>query len=87
MDETMEIFAREKIKGGLAKCNEKMQHLFKRMYSHENTDLDINVVVDKMDSDNLSRAMTQVQRTLKEIETKTSRRWDDRAIDEGRIRS
>ena len=43
--------------------------MFKRMYSHNNLNLDINVVINIMDEDNLDIAMIQVQRTLDKKKT------------------
>ena len=64
MNNQLQEFARTELKNGLAKLPEKNQLLFKRMYSHENLDLDINTVVDSMPEDKLDWAMQQVQRTL-----------------------
>lgn len=63
MNPTIDAFARQQIKDGLAKLPEKNHMIFKRMYSPKNLELDINTVVDKMDSSKLDWALTQVQRT------------------------
>ena len=71
MNQTLQKFAREQLKSGLAMCTEGEQTLFKRMYSfpkglNKPADLekDIDVVVDDMDSEKLNWAMQQVERTL-----------------------
>ena len=69
MNNTLQAFARQNLKDGLAKCTKKEQHMFKHMYSYNNLNLDINVVVNIMDEDNLDVAMVQVQRTLDKKKT------------------
>lgn len=64
MNELLEKFARDTLKGNLAKCTDSQQLMFKRMYSHKNLDLPIDEVVDNMPMERLDRAMKQVQRTL-----------------------
>ena len=64
MNEQLERYARQELKAGLFQCNEAQQHLFKRMYSHGNLELDIDSVVDAMPVDKLDRAMDQVERTV-----------------------
>jgi len=64
MNKELQAIARETLKGGLSKCTEAQQYLFKRMYSHEDLNKSINDVVDDMEADRLDWAMTQVQRTL-----------------------
>lgn len=64
MNDTMQIFARNELKEGLAQLSDAHRHFFKRMYSHENLDLDIDTVVDNMPEEKLDNAMMQVQRTL-----------------------
>jgi len=70
MNETLEQFAREYLKKGLAQLPDKNQLLFKRMYSHQDTDKPIDKVVDDMTTDKLDWAMTQVQNTLEEQKIK-----------------
>lgn len=55
---------REEIKSGLAQLTDAHRLLFKRMYSHENLEADINDVVDDMPDDKLTHALSQVERTL-----------------------
>ena len=57
-------FAREEIKRGLSQCSERQQLNFKRMYASGRLDLPIEEVVDKMDTEKLDWALTQVERTL-----------------------
>ena len=64
MNKTLEKFARDELKKGLAKCTEGEHLMFKRMYSHKNLDMDINDVVDSMPSEKLDWAMQQVERSL-----------------------
>lgn len=64
MNKTLDKFARDSLKEGLAKCTDGQQLLFKRMYAHGNLDMDINDVVDSMPADNLDWAMQQVESTL-----------------------
>jgi len=65
MNDQLIQFAKENLKNGLNKLPESNQLLFKRMYSHQNLDLDINTVVDNMQEKDLDWAMEQVRRTLK----------------------
>lgn len=53
----------------LADCTEGQQMVFKRMYSHNNLELDINTVVDKMDESKYENAIVQCERTVKKNKT------------------
>lgn len=64
MNDEIQGFARNSLKEGLALCTDAQVHLFKRMYSHDNLDLDIGEVVDNMPEEKLDNAMLQVQRTI-----------------------
>ena len=64
MNEQLESFARDSIKHNLAAMPEANQMFFKRMYSHDNPDADINDVVDNMPSDKLDWAMRQIENTV-----------------------
>lgn len=64
MNSELQEFARQNLKEGLAQLPEKAQLFFKRLYSHDNLEADINDVVDSMPEDKLDWAMQQVQRTL-----------------------
>ena len=64
MNNQLTAFARETLKEGLAKCTKEQILLFKRMYSHEDLEKDINKVVDDMPDEKLDWAMQQVERTL-----------------------
>ena len=66
MNKALTGFAREQIKKNIVICSEGAICLFKRMYSHDNLDREINEVVDNMPDEELSLAMTQLQNTLKE---------------------
>lgn len=64
--EVLQDFVRQKLKDGLLKCRSEHNHMFKRMYSHENLSADLNDVVDAMPVDKLDWAMRQVERTIEE---------------------
>jgi len=66
MNETIIVFARDNIKKNIAICSNSAKLLFKRMYSHNNLEMELNDVVDNMSEQSLSWAMTQLQNTLKE---------------------
>ena len=68
MNIELERYAKNSLKTGLSRCSESQQHLFKRMYAKGNMELDINQVVDNMDTGKLDSAMGQVQRTLNRLE-------------------
>ncbi len=67
MNKQLQDFARSEIKKGLAKLPESNHLLFKRMYSHENLDLPINDVVDKMEYERLDWALQQVERSVNKL--------------------
>lgn len=64
MNNQLQEFARQNLKDGLSRLPESWQTMFKRMYSHENLDADINDVVDSVPEDKLDWAMQQVQGSL-----------------------
>lgn len=64
MKDQVEEFTRNELKKGLAKCSPAQQKIFKRMYSHQNLNLDIDNVVDNMIYENLDRALSQVDNTI-----------------------
>ena len=64
MNEILVEYARENLKEGLKKCTDKEQFMFKRIYSHNDLELQIGKVVDNMSDEKLDWAMRQVQRTL-----------------------
>jgi len=63
MNQAMQDFARGELKDGLSDCSEKQQMFFKRMYSPDNLDIDINKCVDGMPFSKLSFALDQVEAT------------------------
>ena len=67
MNEQLQEFAKRTLKEGLAQLPESNRVLFKRMYSHENLEADINDVVDNMPETKLDWAMQQVQRSLEKV--------------------
>ncbi len=67
MNNQLQQFARDNLKAGLVMLPESHQMLFKRMYSHKDLDADINVVVDRLNSEKLDFAMQQVQRSLDKL--------------------
>ena len=66
-DRVME-FIRFELKTGLAMLSETHRSFFKRMYSHDNPDADIDDVVDSMPVEKLDWALTQVQNSLRKKE-------------------
>ena len=67
MNEQLQNYARNQIKEGLALLPEKNHHVFKRLYSHENLDANVNDVVDSIPEEKLDWAMQQVQRTIDKL--------------------
>lgn len=67
MNKELQLFARAKIIDGLSQLPEAHQMIFKRMYSNNNLEADIETVVAKMPDDKLDWAMTQIQNTLKKV--------------------
>ena len=64
MNLTFAITGKEMLKELLAQCTEQQQVMFKRMYSHNNLDLPINEVVEKMKDEKIDWAITQCERTV-----------------------
>jgi len=64
MNIILENFARQFIKINLRKLKPRHRLLFMRMYSHEDLNADIDLVVNRMDAMHLDYAMIQVQHTL-----------------------
>jgi hypothetical protein len=67
MNKTLEQFARNQLKEGMAKLPEGHQHTFKLMYANGDLSMDINTVIDKMPAEKLDWAMEQVERSIKKI--------------------
>jgi hypothetical protein len=67
MNKTIEKFAREKIKEGLAKLTQGNHHKFKMMYANGAMSLDVDDVVDAMPADKLDCALSQVENTLRKM--------------------
>ena len=65
MNDDLQDYARIKLKEGLAKLPHTHHRLFKRMYSHEDIDKDINIVVDEMPDDEFEWAIQQVRTSIK----------------------
>jgi len=72
MNKQLQEFARNYIKEGLAKLTDFNHNIFKRMYSHENLDVDINDLVDAMPEDRLDWAMRQVQASVDKMNVETA---------------
>jgi len=70
MNIQLEAFARSQLIDWLNTCSEAQQLTFKRMYSHNHLDRDINEVVSRMGVTKLDWAMTQVKRTVDKNESK-----------------
>ena len=64
MNETLKTEAKKILKALLVECTESQQHMFKRMYSHENLELPINDVVDQMDESKMDNAISQCELTV-----------------------
>lgn len=65
-NKTLISLARKLLKESIAQCTIGQQNLFKKMYPYKDsieTD-DIFLFVDKMDSDRLDHAITQVENTI-----------------------
>ena len=67
MNDSLQQFARQQLKDGLAMLPESHHLMFKRMYSHKNLEKDINAVVDDMPEEKLDWAMQQVERSLEKL--------------------
>ena len=67
MNSTIDNFTRKQIKEGLKSLPDNWQLMFKRMYSHKNLQADINEVVDKMSSDKLDCALSQVENSINKL--------------------
>lgn len=67
MNNKVSNFTREEIKQGLKQLPESWQLMFKRMYSHENINLDIDAVVDNMPDEKIDLALTQVENSLSKL--------------------
>lgn len=65
MNDLLQEFARSALKKGLSLCTEEEQMVFKRMYSNNDLNKDINNVVDSMHESKLDWAMQQVETTNK----------------------
>jgi len=64
MQPKVKNFIQEELKNGLSQCTEQQQHFFKRMYSHDDLDRNINEVVDNMEEEKLDHALRQVEASL-----------------------
>lgn len=63
MQESIRKIYIDKIKSGLANLKENHHLFFKRMYSHNNLDEDINTVVDNLPDEKLDHVLRQVEST------------------------
>jgi hypothetical protein len=68
MNSQLQSFARENLKQRLKECTEAQQHMFKRMYSHDDLERPIDEVVNQMPESTLDWAMDQVRRTIEKNE-------------------
>lgn len=67
MNDKLQEFARGELKAGLSMLPDSNHMIFKRMYSPNNLDADINDVVDIMPEDRLDWAMRQVENSIKKL--------------------
>lgn len=70
MNKTISRIIRQQIKDGLKQLPDSWQTKFKRMYSQNNLDWDIETVVDNMPNEKLDWALSQVENSLKRFITK-----------------
>ena len=71
MNKTIREFSLNKIKEGLGKLTDSHRLRFKRMYSSDDLNKDINKVIDNMPDDKLDWALTQVENSVeKDINNK-----------------
>lgn len=64
MNELLQQVARQTIKDGLDQLSEKHRSMFKRMYSPNDLDIEINILVNRLPVVKLEWAMQQVTSTL-----------------------
>lgn len=64
------ISKREQLKELLNSCTDGQKLVFKRMYSNNNLELDINDIVDNMSDIKLNWAIEQVNNTIKKTANK-----------------
>jgi hypothetical protein len=65
-NQTLIKAAKEILKGLLSECTPGQQLMFKRMYSHKDLDIDINLAIDQMDPDKIDHAISQAERSVEE---------------------
>jgi len=65
MNKTLRNVATQMLKDLLSQCTEGQIMIFKRMYSHDNLDLPINEVVDKMEDKKIDWALSQAENQVK----------------------
>lgn len=63
-NQTLINTAKKILKDLLAECTPEQQLFFKKMYSHKNLELDINLAVDQMDPNKMDHAITQAEYTV-----------------------
>lgn len=66
MNKILTNYAQDWIRKNLMRCKKEQRLLFMRIYSHDNTTRHIHEVVTRMDSQQLNRAMEQIQRTIED---------------------
>lgn len=64
MNETFANAGKDILKELLLQCTPEQQMMFKRMYSHQDLECDINEAVDRMDVTKISHAISQCERTV-----------------------
>lgn len=70
MNTTFSKAGKDILKGLLNECTEGQQLMFKRMYSHKNLDCPINDVVELLEDDKISHAITQCENTVEKNKQK-----------------
>jgi len=64
MNELLATKGKNTIKELLSECTRKQQKQFKRIFSHENQDISIDEVVDKLEDSKIDSALSICQRTV-----------------------
>lgn len=67
MNIILENYARLFLHRNIAQLNNDHHHIFKKMYSPNNLDVDIDELIDKMDIKKLDWAMIQIKNSLDKL--------------------
>lgn len=64
MIKSLLIEARKLLLKKIKICTEKQQNFFKRIYSHKNPSLNLEMIIDSLDEEKLNSALSLVERTI-----------------------